>query len=432
MRLTAMILSAGSLILLTSPARAQRDLTLDEALALARRNNHDLAAARGRLVEAEAAVDQTRAQLLPILTGQGRYTHNYKEVSITLPAGLGPSGPIVIQQQEQLDATAAVTVPLIAPAGYPALSSSRHAADAAHANFLVDETSILYQTAQSFFAAAGTDELITARKNAVTVAEKTSADARARFSAGAVNRVEVSRADTALLRARQAEIESEATRDQAYRALSLLIAVKEPLHVVPPELPATEPAAPPLDDALRSRPEVALAQQQIAAADSAARAAGWRWAPTLSGFGNLRGFNYPGFAGDEYSWAIGLQLDWQLYDGGVRDAQRHAADAQRMEAEQRLLQARDSVGYELDNSAQQIGVRRAAVASAQRQLELSRETLELVRQQRAAGTGTQLDLLTAQDSLVASEVALAQARFDLQLANLALARAAGTFPERRK
>ena len=43
---------------------------------------------------------------------------------------------------------------------------------------------------------------------------------------------------------------------------------------------------------------------------------------------------------------------------------------------------------------------------------------------------TQLDLLQAQDTLVLSEVSLAQARFDVALADLELRRAAGTFPGR--
>ena len=82
------------------------------------------------------------------------------------------------------------------------------------------------------------------------------------------------------------------------------------------------------------------------------------------------------------------------------------------------------------NAGQQLATRRLALEAAQRQLDLATETLGLVRVQHQAGTATQLDLLTAQDALVAAEVGLAQARFDLQLGDLTLARAAGTFPRR--
>jgi outer membrane protein TolC len=223
---------------------------------------------------------------------------------------------------------------------------------------------------------------------------------------------------------------AQAMRDQVYRALGTLLGVKEPLRVAPPPLPEAEAAAVSLPEALRLRPEIAQAELQVTAADAAASAAGWRWAPTLSGFGNVRGFNYTGFSGDEYSWAVGLQLDWLLYDAGARDAARHQALAQKRELEARLSLLRDTVSDQLADAREQLATRRLALATAQRQLDLSRETLALVRVQHDAGTATQLDLLTAQDALVSAEVGLAQARFDLQLADLALARAAGTFPAR--
>src|SRR5262249_45885008 len=82
--------------------------------------------------------------------------------------------------------------------------------------------------------------------------------------------------------------------------------------------------------------EIAQQQTTIDAAHASSRADAWKWAPTLSAFGNARAFNYAGFSGDKYSWAVGLELDWVLYDGGARDAQRHIADAQRVEAEAHL------------------------------------------------------------------------------------------------
>jgi outer membrane protein TolC len=63
-------------------------------------------------------------------------------------------------------------------------------------------------------------------------------------------------------------------------------------------------------------------------------------------------------------------------------------------------------------------------------VDLARETLDLVRIQYEAGQVTQIDLLAAQDNLVAAEEALANAHFDLAVADLSLRRAAGTFPER--
>src|SRR5207237_4788150 len=89
---SGMFLSKGSRILCATAllltfggggiARAQRTLTLEEALSIARRNNRDLAQAKARVEQAHAGVLQAWAPLLPTVAAQGKYTHNYKEVSI--------------------------------------------------------------------------------------------------------------------------------------------------------------------------------------------------------------------------------------------------------------------------------------------------------------------------------------------------------------
>ena len=198
-------------------------------------------------------------------------------------------------------------------------------------------------------------------------------------------------------------------------------------------MPPAEPLAfddggDPVKLALTLRPEFASSQRSLDALGSRVRSQKWLWAPTLSAFGNARAFTYKGFSGDNYAWAAGAQLDWLLFDGGARYAQRHLLEAQRREAELRLAQLRDTVADDVRTAERAVKTKRQAVASAQRALDLSRDSLELTRAQYQNGTALQIDLLTAQDSLVASEVALAQARFDLGLATVQLGRATGAFP----
>src|SRR5262249_23228382 len=142
------------------------------------------------------------------------------------------------------------------------------------------------------------------------------------------------------------------------------------------------------------------------------------------------GQNYAGFSGDKYAWGVGLQLDWLVFDGGGRDAQRHVAEAQRREAEARLEPLADTVSDEGANARGSRRTKWKGVGAAQRSVELARETLRLVRAQYDAGTAKQLDVLQAQDVLVGAEVSLAQAHFDVALADLQLRRAAGEFPTR--
>lgn len=458
---------ACALLLATSGlAHADKTLTLDDALALARAHNRDLRAARERITQANAGVDQARAALLPTLTAQGKYTHNNKEVdfdaaALAAPtfglataihdtassaaqaaaidaftreanAALASTPTVVITKKEELDGVVAATVPLVNPSSFFALSAAKRSRDATEATYQVNEASVLVSVAQAYFAAAGTDELVVARRDAVTVATETFDVAKARVAAELANQVESTRAETALIRAQQDLTEAENARGAAYRALATLLGTREPITVkaaagLPGEPGAVETL---VGEARSRRPELTAQRATIAAAEASARTGAWRWSPSLSGFANLRGQNYTGFSGDKYAWAVGLQVDWLLFDGGVRDAQRHIADAQRREAEARLELLDDSVADEVANAHGSVDTKRKGVAAAQRSVELARETLRLVRAQYEAGTAKQLDVLQAQDVLVGSEVALAQAHFDVALADLQLRRATGEFPGR--
>ncbi len=457
----------------TRPATAQtsaaeRTLHLDEVLARAKAGNRDLKAAAARVDQSRSQITQAWAALLPLLIAQGRYTHNNKSSELDLAAQNAPllgfaevlkqsappstaaaidqfeadltantPGTAVILKREQLDGTLAVTVPLVVPSGYAGLSASRRLVEAQEANFDASAASILFQVAQTFFGTAGADELIKVREHGIEVASETLENAKARFDSGLVNRVEVTRAELALVQARQALLETRDAQAQLYRALGTLIALKDPFRVEPP--PEGKAAGPTIQDlpalidvSLPRRPEVTALERSIDASDALENAALWRWAPTLSAFGSGRLSNYSGFSGDQFSWAVGATLDWTIFDGGLRIAQQELAQAQRAETEALLDQLRDRVGDEIADALRMVDTKEAALLAAHRSVDLSTETLELVRAQHDAGTATQIDLLQAQDALISSEVAVAQARFDLSLAQLSLARATGVFPENQE
>lgn len=409
-------------------AGAERSLTLDEALKLGKQRNKSMLVERARIAQAQTNVSAAWANLLPTIAAQGRYTRNYAEFSF--PSFTGVGAPLVIQPKDQLDGVVSFTTPLIAPAAYPALQAVKANFGAAEANFDVSETSVLFAVAQSFYAAAIADDVLVARRSSIDVAQATLRNAQSRFAAGTVTKVDVDRAELALVRAEQLEREAKHGRERAYRALATLIQLDQPFRVVPDDtLPGAAPSHD-LETALRLRPEFRALELSVKSADLQADANGWRWAPSLSAFGNARRFNYDNFRRDRYSWAVGLQLDWVLFDGGARDAQRHLARAQATEAEARAEVLRDTIRDDLTTGRSLLDTKRSALKAASRSVELAREALSLVRAQYEAGTVTQVDLLQAQDGLVLAEEAVAQARFDVATADLSLRRTAGTFPPR--
>lgn len=329
----------------------------------------------------------------------------------------------------QMDAILVANIPLIAPAAYPALKGARLNYQAQEKQLAVTATQILQSVAVAYYAAAGNDELVGARRHAIEVAQKTLDNEKVRFTAGVVNRVSVTRAELALIQAEQRLREALDGRASAYRSLATLLRVSAGSFKVVPPPPPTEMQVPSADElvsqAMERRPELLASQLQQRALGQQSFSQLLRWAPSLSLFGNIRLTNATGFAGRADSYAIGLQLDWLLFDGFARDAQRHALEAQRRDAQLRMEQQRETISDEVISGRRSVETRKRGLITAERSVQMARETLELVRTQYQAGTATQLDLLNAQDTLIQAEVGVAQARFDLSLAVLNLRRLTG-------
>jgi outer membrane protein TolC len=464
--------SLALLATLPASAQARETLSLHQALELARKQSLDLTAARDRLAQAHVGIEQAINALLPTLAAQGKYTHNYKGAQLNLTAFTEPTlvlaqtlaqanqaappsaqnpalGPalngfentlntnvagkptsIVIQKEEQLDGTLNLTVPLVAPASYVSLGAAKSTYASQEANFHVTETSVLFQVAQAFYAAAGADEVQKARAHGVELSTRTVEITAARLRAGTVKKTDLNQAKLALLRAQQALREAQDLQQQTYRNLRTLLVFNEPFEVEPAPMTAVTGSAESLaEHALSARPELAAYRASVRASGQQVEVQDWRWAPTLTGFGQARLSNYVGFTGDNYAWALGVQLDWVLYDASSRETQRHLAQAQRREAEAQLAATQNAIQADIRNALDAVNTKRSALLTAQESSALAAETLALARAEYEAGTATQLDVLQAQDSLVNAEVQTAQARFDLALAKLTLDRDAALFPE---
>jgi outer membrane protein TolC len=407
-------------------------LTLEQALAMAKRANRNLVAERARLEQAQTNLEQAWSLLFPTVAAQGRYARN--NVAFKFPIGSGSNGGppqvINIQPYDQLDASISFSAPLLAPAAYLGLSAVKASTRSSEANYETSEVSVLFAVAQAYHAAAIADEVLAARTSNLEVAHATLSSAETRFATGNVTKVDLDRAGLALVQAEQTVREARFGQAQSYRALATLVQADFGFQVeaVAPQTPDPRTGADDLTMVLRLRPELRAIELAARASLEWKRAYAWRWAPSLSAFGSARIFNYDNFALDHHAWAVGAQLDWTLFDGGGRDAQRHLAAAQARELEARAEALRESIRDDLANAQAWLETKRQASAAAVQSVSLAVEALDLVRTQYEAGSVAQLDLLQAQDRLVAAKESLAQAHFEVAIADLNLRRIAGRFP----
>src|ERR1035437_6109466 len=150
--------------------------------------------------------------------------------------------------------------------------------------------------------------------------------------------------------------------------------------------------------------------------------------PTLQAYGGYDVHNSmlsQDLADEKHGWIAGVQLTWSLFDGWRTEGKVKEATA-----------LYERAGVELDDTGRRIEleVRTAysnfieadeVLKSQEKVLEEAEEVLRLARARSEAGTGTQLDVLSAQTALTEARTTQIQALRDYSVARARLERAIG-------
>src|SRR3954469_19043547 len=154
--LLLLVLSASA----SATAAESRSLTLDEALASAKKNNHSIVLERARLAEAQTTTEQAWSALFPTVAGQARFTRNYKAVDV--PFG---GANLLLQPLNQWDLGVTALAPVVVPAAYATLAAASTGVRAAEARFDASEAQLLLGVANAFLVGAAADEVLVARRS---------------------------------------------------------------------------------------------------------------------------------------------------------------------------------------------------------------------------------------------------------------------------
>ena len=164
-----------------------------------------------------------------------------------------------------------------------------------------------------------------------------------------------------------------------------------------------------LSQALGGRAELRMAQKAVEKGDIAVRQAADAYLPTIQARADyqLNDRDLP-FAVDNSSWSVGLQLRWELLDGGSRSHLRQKAELKRQAAAETLDQQRREVALLVTESLlrrQEAGLK---LASARAALEAAREGSRLVTLRFGNGLASMVELMDAETVLNRSRASLVE------------------------
>jgi len=167
-----------------------------------------------------------------------------------------------------------------------------------------------------------------------------------------------------------------------------------PLTATPPVLPQELPSA-----LLERRPDVAVAERQAAAANEQIGIAIAAYFPslTLSATGGFESSSFSNWlTAPARVWTLGPQLAATLFDGGLRAAQTEAA---RASYDQNVANYRGVVlaaFQDVEDNLASLRILEQEVVLDQAAADSADQAVAIVTNQYKAGTGTYLEVITAQ------------------------------------
>jgi len=422
------------------PAWLSMPLSLADALTLAEAQNANILKAKKDLEAQHGVAVQTRAIVLPKVEMAGNY-QRIEEGRIDVPDLSAIPGAANIFPIKPDRYTVGLQLVQSVYDGGRMQSSLRSAR-------LIKEQAILdYQTvvADALLAVRvayddtllATNEIIV-REASVALLTKQLDDTRRRFEAGVVPQFNVLRAEVELANARPPLIRSRNLYRIAKQRLVNEMGINLPKSVmedVPLQLSGKLEKEPypvelsnALAQALGERTELGSLRKAEALRREGVKTAKAGYLPTVEVFGGYgldsRQFD-DDFSAEVHGWQAGARANWPLFDGLLTQGKVKQAKALQERALVDLDDVTRRIELEVRTAYSTFIEAKEVLESQEKVTEQAVEALRLANSRYEAGTGTQLDVLSAQTALTDARTTYVRALREYSVARSRLERAIG-------
>jgi len=422
-------------------ATPAKPLTLNDVVRLALQQSYAIRLAALQVALTRAQLSEALAQLQPTVQGHVSYTGQTLATSTSPLAGtITVPGSTIVNLPFVATVPISVTPPWVVnlELTYPlytghALQDQVKIAQATllgtEAAFAAQAGQVVLAARQGYYGIELAQGQVASAQEAVNASSENVRVTAAEVRVGSVPQFDLLQAQVQLAQAQLNLTHAKAGLVQAHQTLDATLDLPLNGYIAttsPLSLPAPPQNVEPLvAEALRQRPEIVQAQQNVDAAVAAIdlAASGLRPNVTLSGGPQVETGNT--FASAPVVWSGTIAMTLTILDGGLTKAKIAAAKVQLQQSQVTLDQTRQTVELQvrtaflgLENAVEELRSAQAGVISA-------REALRIARLRFQAGVGTQLDVVTAIQNLAAAEDAVVQGLYDYDNALAELDQAIG-------
>jgi outer membrane protein len=381
---------------------------------------------------------QALAALLPQLSGQGSIERNRLHVLSSSGSQLGSpaSTPVnAIEWYTNRTYSLNLSQTLFDWSAFQAVAQANQQVAQAQALYRSAEQSLVQRTAAAYFAVLSALDTLRADLDAQTSFKEQLDQAQKKFEVGLAAITDVRNAQASYDSSVATVIADRTALDNARRALATVVG--EPVEAIADlqaEIPLVAPNPASVDAwskaASQDNPDLMSALYASEAARKAIAVNQGKYWPTLAAGGTLnRANSHSRFGDDTLADAVGVTLNWNIFQGGlVASSVRQAQATYRQTQAQYELQRR-TVDQNTRNDYEGV-VSGIAAVRASRQAVISNQTsLEATMVGLKVGTRTEIDVLIARQALATAQKTYYQSRYNYLNSLLALKQDAGRLGE---
>jgi outer membrane protein TolC len=381
--------------------------------------------------QAQGQSQIARSALLPNVSGyiaeslqQANLAAEGLRIHIPIP---GFSFPTIVGPYNNIDLRGNVTQSVVDLTAWNNYRSSNEVVHAAQFSARDARDAVVLAVCGTYLQIIATAERVKSAHAQLNTATALYNQAQQKRGVGLVAQIDVDRSEVEQLTQQQRVISLETELSKQKISLARMTGLPpNDAYDLTDEVPFA--AAPSLDldgaihQALDRRADIKAAQAQIRAAERALSAARDERLPSLSVNGNYGAIGTnPAQASATFSAAATLNIP--IWQGGRTEGDIKQAQASLAQRQAELEDLKGQVESDVRNAYLDLQAATNQVKLAQRNLQVSKETLDLTRQRFEAGVTDNVEVIQAQESLSSAELDGINSVFAHNVAKLSLARA---------
>jgi outer membrane protein len=402
------------------------ELSLNYALSFALDNSFAIRQAKERIRQQEGIVLEVRAQQIPNVSSTAGYSGFAQQISTT---GDDRSWSINITARQVLFSGGGISA---------AVKAQRLALDAAVLQLQSVIDAALLDVRTRFYNVLVTRERIKVQEQNVELLRRQLQDVKNRFEAGTVSNFEVLRAEVAVANAQPALISARnnfrLAIDDLRQALGFVTTDAANIAKTPEFsgklefTPVSYELASALATAKERRPDLQRLKKLEEVAEQVVTVRRSNYYPDLSLYAAYDWRKRPGysdFAASRDGVTVGVQSSWDIFDGRATRGRVVQAESALEQARLALNEAELSVSVDVRRSLSSLQEATELAEASKKVVEQAEEAVRLADARYAAGTATQLDVLTARNDLTTARLNQLQAFYSFNVASANVRRAMG-------